>query len=152
MILSSVDFPAPFSPTRPTTCPSSRRRLTSDNAFFPAKALLIPLSSREEARPFAFALGGGSIGANDDRALVAREIADALNGIGRKALRVKFGDAVELALVAGLRVSLRELIIGGLRRAPCPVLFGRQRDQKVLRVPVLRWKNLDHLKESLSGV
>src|SRR5262245_60479460 len=104
MILRSVDFPAPFSPPRPTTCPSSRRKPTSDNALFPAKALLIPLSSRVQAGPFTFAKVDGSIGANDNRALVARQIANALSGVRRKPLRVKLGDAIEFALLTGLRV------------------------------------------------
>lgn len=50
MILSSVDLPVPFSPTRPITCPSSRDRLTSASALFFSEGLADPLEV-EDATP-----------------------------------------------------------------------------------------------------
>jgi hypothetical protein len=152
MILSSVDFPAPFSPTRPITCPSSRDRLTSASALFSAKALLIPLRSRMRRRSFTFPPVDGSIGANDNGALVARQIANTLNRIGRKPLSVEFRDSLKFAFIAGLHVSFQELIEGGLGCPPRPMLFGRKRDEEILRIPVAGMQDLRHLEEVIGRV
>src|ERR1700722_3279186 len=88
-----------------------------------------------------------SIWANDDWPLVARQVANTLHGIAREAIGVELRDAIEFALIAGLRVGFGELIFGRLRRAPRPMLFGGKRDQDVLRIPVIGVEDLRHLEE-----
>src|SRR3954447_15375456 len=49
MTLTSVDFPAPLSPTRPTTSPAARAKSTPSSAWTAPKRLLTPRSSRSGA-------------------------------------------------------------------------------------------------------
>src|SRR5580704_18942590 len=50
MILTSVDFPAPFSPIRATTSPGYRSKLTPLSARTPGKRLLILESAKHGSR------------------------------------------------------------------------------------------------------
>src|SRR5918912_1443153 len=74
MTLTSVDFPAPLSPTRPTTSPGMTRKSTPFSARTAPNRLVIP---RTSSRGVVSAISGSppQFGLGDTRILAARRVA-----------------------------------------------------------------------------
>src|SRR5688572_31856284 len=113
MILISVDFPAPFSPTSAWTSPRRREKSTRSSAVAPAKRLTIPSMRRMTSPSWAFRVSA---------------ICGAV--IWRASVRVGH----ELRGVLAVEEAIRDELLGRDLLSPAELLDRVERDRTEARV------------------
>src|SRR5271166_6347976 len=103
-ILTSVDFPAPFSPTRAVTSPSLRARPTPCSARTPGKAFETPDSERTSVPPAANFVGEASVTANRS-AIREQKGAPPLRSSGGARVSENLGEFLDVRLVESKRIG-----------------------------------------------
>src|SRR3954463_759581 len=148
MTLTSVDLPAPLSPTRPTTSPAPTWKSTPSRAWTAPKRLLTPRSSSSGAVAVAVSLMPGSSSRSGDAGRLAGALV--LAGAELGGLPVPVLDDGALDLVLGDRDRLEDhrghvllpVVLLGVDQPGRRILAPQQRDGELRRGIGLRLDRL----------